>query len=198
MASTCVHLTPQIQLHMQLCKQWNDTRMRSQEHCTARESGAAHLQVLHMLPQCAGFPFRVEKGTVRVEGSFGPRFFPDECLHATPNTATIKHMHQTWMPRLERVHQELIKELSSTSILTAAASAESPRATSPWFVDYAQEVRSRVTSQYDVWMCINCCSMLLQFDQALQQAPQTPLQPACPQLSVWHTCANRPLAHRHT
>lgn len=90
----------------------------------------------------AGFPFRVEKGTVRVEGAFGPRFFPDECLHATPNTATIKHMHQIWMPRLERIHQELMLELASASILERATTVESARATAPWFVDYTQEVRA--------------------------------------------------------
>ena len=90
----------------------------------------------------AGFPFRVEKGTVRLEGAFKPRFFEDESLHATPNTATIKHLHQHWMPRVEWMHIELIKHLSSESILAAASKSDSIRDVAPWFADYTREVRT--------------------------------------------------------
>lgn len=79
---------------------------------------------------------------MRLEGAFKPRFFEDETLHATPNTATIKHLHQHWMPRVEWMHSELIKHLSAESILAAASKSASIRDVAPWFADYTREVRS--------------------------------------------------------
>jgi hypothetical protein len=89
----------------------------------------------------AGFPFRVEKGTVRLEGPFKPRFYEADTIHAAPNAAAIKHLHQTWMPRVEWMHGDLIKQMSTESILVAASNSSDIRSLAPWFTDYTREVR---------------------------------------------------------
>lgn len=109
----------------------------------------------------AGFPFRVEKGTVRLEGPFKPRFFEADTIHAAPNTAAIKHLHQTWMSRIEWMHGDLIKQMSTESILVAASKSSDIRSVAPWFTDYTREVRlppgatfestEQVSCNYRVW-----------------------------------------------
>jgi hypothetical protein len=98
----------------------------------------------------AGFPFRVENGTVRLEGPFKPRFFEADTIHAAPNTAAIKHLHHTWMPRVELMHRDLIEKMSSESILVVASKSSDIRSVAPWFTDYSKEVQS--------FLC--CCCLL--------------------------------------
>lgn len=87
-----------------------------------------------------GFPFRVEKGTVRVEGEFKVRFYDAGTLRPTPVPRANEHLHQTWIPRLMRQHGDLMEELASSSILEAIAGCVEPSNVTPWFGEYSEEV----------------------------------------------------------
>jgi hypothetical protein len=88
----------------------------------------------------AGFPFRVEKGTIRIEGNFPVRFYEHDTMLPTPAATVLEHLHQTWTPRLMRRHAGLIKELSQSSILSSSRSDQPLALLTPWFAEYSQEV----------------------------------------------------------
>lgn len=88
-----------------------------------------------------GFPFRVEKGTIRIEGNFPVRFYEWNSTQPTPAPAIVEHLHQTWTPRLMRKHASHIKELSQDSILSSSRLQEPLSQLTPWFAEYTREVR---------------------------------------------------------
>eukprot|EP00892_Ulva_mutabilis_P007845 jgi/Ulvmu1/5432/UM022_0227.1 len=86
-----------------------------------------------------GFPFRVEKGTVRVEGAFNIRFYDAGTLRPTPVPRANEHLHHTWMPKLMRRHGDLMEQLASSSILEGIAGHTESSKVTPWFTEYSQE-----------------------------------------------------------
>lgn len=94
-----------------------------------------------------GFPFRVEKGTVRVEGAFSVRFYDAGTLRPTPVPRANEYLHQTWMPRLLRSHSDLMEKFASSSILEAISGGTESSTVTPWFTEYSQEVSQHHTAQ---------------------------------------------------
>ena len=88
-----------------------------------------------------GFPFRVEKGTIRIEGEFPVRFYNWNSTQPTPAPAIVEHLHQTWTPRLIRKHASHIKDLSQNSILSSTRLHQPLSQLTPWFAEYTREVR---------------------------------------------------------